>query len=84
MIYVWVGFQIFFICTYNFVFLIIILGENLLDPKKKSYLKPVFLLHTPFLLPCFFRREEKKGGLFVAHLVIDPIDFNVFLHIEEK
>ena len=27
----------------------------------KSDLKPVLLLHSPFLLPSFFRREEKKG-----------------------
>ena len=36
------------------VILIIILGENLLDPEKKSYFIPVFLLHSPFLLSCFF------------------------------
>ena len=28
---------------------------------EKNGLKPVLLLHSPFLLPSFFRREEKKG-----------------------
>ena len=31
-------------------------GEFQMHPKK-----PVLLLHAPFILPSFFKREEKKG-----------------------
>ena len=39
---------------------------------KKSGLKPVLLLHSPFLLPYFFRREEITS----CRTFSVPIDFH--------
>ena len=36
------------------------IGENRFDPEK-SGLNSVLLIHSPFLLPSFYRREKKKG-----------------------
>ena len=45
---------------------------------KKSGLKPVLLLHSPFLLPSFFRREKvgSKGSLASKRFVFDRLLFS--------
>ena len=53
-------------------------GEKLWDRQTKNGLNPVLLLHSPFLLHSFFRKEEKRVEITSCRTFSDPIDFHPF------
>ena len=44
---------------------------------KETCLKPILLIHSSFLIPSFFGREDKKGERITSFRIFsDPIDFH--------